>query len=149
MRQTLEHLEPKCDVQEMSVTTARLTTKTAKQRARSRVQVTVEFHVVLRVVSPDLGFHVVIGVGRLNVQQDGFIRRLHFTTHTQHQVQSSFFVDVVVRLCPVIVNSICIKNSCIFHISKMSFEVLALHLLSITVDRRQLKKICNKIGWIH
>ena len=59
-----------------------LTTKTATLRARLRVHVTVEFHVVLRVVSLDLGFHVVIGVGRLNVQQDGFIRQLHFTTHT-------------------------------------------------------------------
>ena len=67
---------------------------------------TVEFHVVLRVASLDLGFHVVIGVGRLNVQQDGFIRQLHVTTHTQYQVQSSFLLDVVVRLCPVIVNSI-------------------------------------------
>ena len=44
------------------------------------------FH-VLRV---DLGFHVVIGVGRLTVQQDGFIRQLHFTTHTQYQVQMFF-----------------------------------------------------------
>ena len=42
-----------------------LTTKTATLRARSRV------HVVLRVASLDLGFHVVIGVGRLNVQQEG------------------------------------------------------------------------------
>ena len=117
MRQTLEHLEP-FGVQEMSVTTAKQTTKTATQRAPSRVQVIVEFHVVLRVVSLDLGFHVVIGVGRLNVQQDGFIRQLHFTTHTQYQVQSSFLLDVVVRLCPVIVNSICIPNSCIFHIAK-------------------------------
>ena len=87
-------------------TTTRLTTKTATLRACSRVQDTVEFHVVLRVVSVDLGFHVVIGVRRLNVQQDGFIRQLHFTTHTQYQVQSSFLLDVVVRLCPVIVNSI-------------------------------------------
>ena len=70
-------------VQEMSATTARLTTKTATLRARSRVQVTVEFHVVLRVASLDLGFHVVIGVGRLNAQQNGFIRQLHVTTHTQ------------------------------------------------------------------
>ena len=61
------------------------TTKTATLRARSRVQVTVGFHVVLRVVSLDIGFHVVIGVGRRNVQQDGFIRQLHFTTHTQYQ----------------------------------------------------------------
>ena len=89
-----------------------LTTKTATQRARSRV------HVVLRVDSLDLGFHVVIGVGRLNVQQDGFSRQLHFTTQTQHQVQSSFLLDVVVRLCPVIVHSICIPNSCIFLIAK-------------------------------
>ena len=81
-------------------------------RARSRV------HVVLRVDSLDLGFHVVIGVGRLNVQQDGFIRQLHFTTQTQHQVQSSFLLDVVVRLCPVIVHSICIPNSCMFLIAK-------------------------------
>ena len=126
--------------QEMSVTTARLTTKTATLRAPSRVQVTVEFHVVLRVVSLDLGFHVVIGVGRLNVQQDGFIRQLHFTTHTQYQVQSSFLLDVVVRLCSVIVNSICIPNSCIFHIAKTGLLRcwLSLHTPSVTVDRRQL-----------
>ena len=54
-------------------------------RAHSRVRV------VLRVdVSLDLGFHVVIGVGRFNVQQEGFIRQLHFTTHTQYQVQKFF-----------------------------------------------------------
>ena len=69
------------------------TTKTATPRARSRLQVTVDFHVVRRVVSLDLGFHVVIGIGRLNVQQDGFLRQLHFTTQTQHQVQSSFLLD--------------------------------------------------------
>ena len=34
------------------------------------------------------------------------------------QVQSSFLLDVVVRLCPVIVHSICIPNSCIFLIAK-------------------------------
>ena len=84
-----------------------------QQRAHSRV------HVVLRVdVSLDLGVHVVIGVGRLNVLQDGFIRQLHFTTHSQYQVQSSFLLDVVVRLCSVIVNSICIPSSCLFHIAK-------------------------------
>ena len=65
-----------------------MTTKTeqglrrlSQLRAHSRV------HVVLRVgVSLDLGFHVVIGVGRLIVQRDGLIRQLHFTTHTQYQV---------------------------------------------------------------
>ena len=58
----------------------------------------VGFHVLRVDVSLDLGFHVVIGVGRLTVQQEGFIRQLHFTTHTQYQVQSSFLLDVVVRL---------------------------------------------------
>ena len=103
-------------------------------RAHSRV------HVVLRVdVSKDHGFHVVIGVGRLHVQHEGFIRQLHVTTHTQHQVQSSFLLDVVVRLCPVIVNSIGIQNSCIIsHRENGSFEVLSLHLPSVTVDRHQL-----------
>ena len=89
-----------------------LTTKNATLRARSRV------HVVLRVDSLDPGFHVVIGVGRLNVKQDGFIRQLRFTTQTQHQAQSSFLLNVVVRLCPVIVHSICKPNSCTFLISK-------------------------------
>ena len=83
-----------------------LTTKTATLRARSRV------HVVLRFDSLDLGFHVVIGVGCLNVQQDGF------TAQVQHQVRSSFLLDVAVRLFPVIVHSICIPNSCIFLIAK-------------------------------
>ena len=103
-------------MQGMSVT--KQTTKTTTLRARSRVpqvcHVIVGFHVVhrvLRVDSLDLGVHVVIGVGRLNVQQDGFIRQLHFTTQTQHQVQSSFLMDVVVRLCPVIVHSNCSHNS--------------------------------------
>ena len=74
---------------------------------------------MLRVdVSLDLGYHVVIGVGRLTVQQDVFLRQLHFTTHTQFQVQSYFLLDVVVRLCPVIVNSNCIPNSGMFDIAK-------------------------------
>ena len=61
MRRTRKHLEPMCDVQEMSNNTE-LTTKTATLRACSRV------HVVLRVGSLDLGFHVTNSVGRLNVQ---------------------------------------------------------------------------------
>ena len=98
--------------------------------------VIVGFHVLRVDVTLDLGFHVVIGVGRRTVQQEGFIRQLHFTTHTQFQIQSSFLLDVVVRLCPVIVNSICIPNSCIFHIAKAGFfEVLSLqrvHLMMTT-----------------
>ena len=108
-------------------------------RACSRVHqvchVIVGFH-VLRV---DLGFHVVIGVGRLTVQQEVFIRQLHFTTHTQFQVQSSFLLDVVVRLCPVIINSICIPK--FLHISHRENGSLRCCLCtspSVTVDRRQL-----------
>ena len=87
--------------------------------------VIVKFHVLC----VDLGFHVVIGVGRLTVQHEGFTRQLHFTTHTQFQVQSSFLRDVVVRLCPVIVNSIWIPNSCIFHIAKTGLLRCCLYTL--------------------
>ena len=111
-----------CDVKGMSVTTQRLTTKTAALRARSRV------HVVLRVDSLDRGFHVFNGVGRLNVQRDGFTRQLHFTTHTQHKVQSAFLLDVVVRRCPVIVHSTCIPFFLhVSHRENGSFEVLSLN----------------------
>ena len=110
-------------VQGMSVTAEteqglRILTLRACSRVHQVCHVIVGFHVLRVDVARDLGFHVVIGVGRLTVQQEGFIRQLHFTTHTQFQVQSSFLLDVVVRLCPVIVNSICIPNSCIFHIAK-------------------------------
>ena len=92
-------------------------------RAHSRV------HVVLRVdVSLDLGFHVVISVGRLNVQQDGFIRQLHFTTHTLHKIQSSFLLDVAVRLCPV-------PNSCISHIAKTGLLRCCLYSFSMAPSR--------------
>ena len=49
-------------------------------RAHSRVHqvchVTIGFHVLC----VDLGFHVVIGVGRLTVQREGLKRQLNFTT---------------------------------------------------------------------
>ena len=87
----------------------------------------------------DLGFHGVIGVGRLTVQQEGFIRQLHITTHTQFQVQSSFLLDVVLWLC------FCHRQlnpyPKFLHMSHRetgSFEVLSLHLPSVTVDRRHL-----------
>ena len=97
------------------------------------------FHVLRVDVSLDLVFHFVIGVGRLTVQHEGFIRQLHFTTHTQYQVQNSFLLYVVVRLCPVIVNSILYpKFLHISHRENGSFEVLSLHHPSVTVDRRQL-----------
>ena len=71
----------------MSVTTQteqelRRPTLRACSRVTQVCHVIVGFHVLRVDVTLDLGFHVVIGVGRLNVQQDGFIRQLHFTTHT-------------------------------------------------------------------
>ena len=64
---------------------------------------------VLRVDdSLDLGFHVVIGVGRLTVQEEGFYTS---TSAYAIPVQSYFLLDVAVRHSPVIVNSICIPNS--------------------------------------
>ena len=110
MRRRRKHLEPKCDVQGISVTTAkqRLTTKTATRVPQ-----------VLKVAAHIVGFRVVLRV------------------------------DLVLRvvngvLVAVIVHSICIPNSCIFHIAKTGlFEVLSLHLPSVTVDRSISNKIEN------
>ena len=110
----------------------RLTTKTATLSACSRVHQVCHFiagfHVLRVDVTLDLGFHVVIGVGRLFFQQDWFIRQ-HFTTHTQFQVQSSFLLDVVVRLYPVIVNSNCSHNYSLLHIAKTGFLRCCLYTL--------------------
>ena len=60
-----------------------------------------------------------------------FSRKVFSSTSFHHAyatpIQSSFLLDVVVRLCPVVVNSICIPNSCIFHISKMGLLRCCLH----------------------
>ena len=98
MRRTLEHLEPRFDVQEMSVTTQNKDNEDANNYAHAHVFRSLLFHVVLRVVSLALGFHVVIGVGRFNVQLYGFFLQLHFTMQAQYQEQSSLLLDVVVRL---------------------------------------------------
>ena len=117
-------------------------------RAHSRVHqvchVVVGFRVLRVNVTLDLGFHVVMGVGRLTVQQESFIRQLHFTTHTQSQVQSSFLLDVAVRLCPVIVNSICIPNSCIFHIAKTGLLRCCLYTY-VTTSRRASSKVRRRL----
>ena len=73
MTQTREHLEP-CDVcKTMSLTAEteqglRRLTLRAHSRVHQVCHVTVGFHVLC----VDLGFHVVIGVGRLIVQRDVF-----------------------------------------------------------------------------
>ena len=90
-------------------------------RAHSRVHQVCHVIVGFRVLYVDLGFHVVICVRRPTVQ-----RQLHGTTHTQFQVQSSFLLDVVVRLRPVIINSICIpKFLHKSHRENGSFEALS------------------------
>ena len=73
-------------------------------------------------------FLVVIGVGRLTVQQERFLRQLHFTTHTQFQIQSSLVRDVVLRLlsCHRQLN-LYPKFLHISHRENGSFEVLSLH----------------------
>ena len=78
-------------VQGMNVTTQDHEQLRAHSRVTQVCHVIVGFHVRRVDVSPDLGFHIVIGVGRLTVQQEGLVRQIHFTTHTQFQVQSSFF----------------------------------------------------------
>ena len=90
-------------------------------------------------VSLDLGFHVVIGVGRLNVQQDGFIRQLHFT-HANATPNAKFFPS---GCCSPTVSchrplNLYPKFLHIPHRENGSFEVLSLHPPSVTVDRRQL-----------
>ena len=62
--------------------------------------------VAFHVLCVGLGFHVVIGVGRLVV-------RFHHA-----KVIPSFLLDVVVRLYLVIVNSDCSHNYCMLHIAK-------------------------------
>ena len=112
--------------------------------------VIVGFYVLLVDVSLDLGFHVVIGFGRLTVQQVGFIRQFHFTANTQFQAQSFIFLNMVVRLCLVIINSICIPKFCIFCIAKTGplrcclYTLRRLQWTAVSCKRSS----CNEIRWI-
>ena len=81
----------------------------------------VEFHVLC----VDLGFHVVIGVGRLTVR-----------FHHAYAIPS-FLLDVVVRLCTVIVNSDCSHNSCMLHIAKTGPLRCCPYILSLVVWHAQ------------
>ena len=76
-------------------------TRTDKKTMRTFTS-SVEFHVLC----VDLGFPVVIGVGRLIVR-----------FHHAYAIPS-FLLDLLVRPCLVIVNSDCSHNSCMLHIAK-------------------------------
>ena len=111
MRQTRGHLEPR-DVCKKWVWRSN---KTRLEEDYANVHFFITSSVEFHVLCVDLGFHVVIGVGRLIV-------RFHRT-----YTIPSFLVDVVVRLRPVNVKSDCNHYSYIFHIVKTgSFEVLSL-----------------------
>ena len=100
-------------------------------RARSRVQVTVEFHIVLRAVSLDLGFHAVIGVGRLIVQRDGFYTSTAF--HHAYVIPSAKFLSS--GSCSQTLSchrplNLYPKFLHISHIENGSFEVVFIHHVS-------------------
>ena len=85
--------------------------------------------VAFHVLCVGLGFHVAIGVGRLIV-------RFHHA-----YVIPSFLLDVVVRLCLVIVNSDC--SHYFWHVAHRengSFEVLSLHYLGCNSRESGLAK---------
>ena len=97
MRQTLDHLEPMCDVQEMSMTTQNKDYEDCKtQRAPAHVfRSLLSFMLCFVLFLWILVFTLSLVSDASYIQQDGFVRQLHFTTHTQHQVQSSFLLDIV------------------------------------------------------
>ena len=87
----------------------------------------------------DLGFHIVIGVGCLTVQQEGFITSTSF--HHAYAIPSTKFF--LLGSCSPTLSchrqlNLYPKFLHISHRENGSFEVLSLHTPSITVDRRQL-----------
>ena len=84
MRRTRKHLEPMCDVQEMSVTT---------QNWLRRLQHYAHAHVFMLCFVLILWILVFTSslVSDASTSSKMVFRQLHFTTHTQHQVQNSSF----------------------------------------------------------
>ena len=119
MRRTRKHLEASVPCARNEWDNTELTTKTSTPRARSRV------HVVLRV---DSGSWFSCCHWCRTPQRPARWFHSSAAFHHANTTPSAkfFFLDVVVRLCPVIVHSICIPNSCIFHRENGSFEVLSL-----------------------
>merc|ERR1719409_2407952 len=63
----------------------------------------------------DFGFHILDGVGSLHVEGDGLACQsldedLHTTAQAQNQVQSRFFLDVVIRQSATILQLLASEN---------------------------------------
>ena len=118
------------------------------QRKTTKTNNYTHIHVFTKCVTSLSGFmcFVLILVFTLSLVSDvsPFSRKVIYVNFISPRIrnsnlQSSFRKDVVVRLCPVIVNSICIPNSCIFHIAKTGLLRCCLYTSpSVAVDRRQL-----------
>ena len=102
--------------------------------------VIVGFHVLRVGVTLDLGFHVVIGVGRLTVQQEGLYTSTSF--HHAYGIPSTKFFSS--GCCSPILSghrqlNLYSKFLHISHGENGSFEVFVVFTIpSVTVDRRQL-----------
>ena len=95
--------------------------------------VIVGFHVLRVDVSLDLGFSRCHWCRTSHRSAGRFYTSTSFHHACAIPSTKFFLLDVVVRLCPVIVHTICIPKSCIFHIANGSFEVLSLQLVVVVV----------------
>jgi len=84
----------------------------------------------------NFGFHILDGVRSLNFQSDGFSSQgfdkdLHATTKPQDQMQSGFFLDVIIRQGPAIFKLFSSENQTLL-IRRDSLLVLnlGLHILN-------------------
>ena len=114
-------------VEGMSVTTQDHEDK--HQRAHSCVHQVCHVIVGFHVLCVDLGFHVCHWCRTSHRSAGRFYTSTSF--HHAHAIPSTkfFLLDVVVRRCPVIINSICIPNSCIVHIVKTGLLRCCLYIL--------------------
>ena len=125
MKQTLEHPEP-CHVQEIERDNSKTDYEDCKNHAhahvfRSLLSFMLCFVLLLWILAFTMS-SVLCSVSprrhnALDHDVTGVV--LNFTTHMQYQVQNSSPLDVVVRLCSVIVYS---------YLYPRSFEVISIHL---------------------
>ena len=103
--------------------------------AHSRVHQVCHVIVGFHVLCVDLGFHVVIGVGRLIVQREGFIRQQFH--HAYAIPRTKLFSS---GCCSPILS--CHRQLKLYtkflHVSHRENGSLSLHSPSVTIDRREL-----------